>query len=121
MSDQEDQGFGSGGNVGGGVGGKAFDFAKKLLTVGIGTAFLTEEALKALVTEFKIPKEMIGGILDSAKTIRKEFIQSFSSEMMSKISEKVDPATVASQVLTDLLKNNEITFEIKVKMKERAE
>ena len=104
----------------GGVGGKAFDFAKKLLTVGIGTAFLTEEALKTLVAEFIIPKELIGGILESAKSVRKEFIQSFSAEMMGKISDKVDPATVMTQVMTEFLKNNDLTFEIKVKLKDKS-
>ena len=69
-SSKDESGFGAFGAfsaLGSGPG-KAMDFAKKLLTVGMGTAFLTEEALRALVTEFKIPKELIGGLLESATT-----------------------------------------------------
>jgi hypothetical protein len=94
---------------------KATDWAKKLLTVGVGTVFLTEEALRTLMADFKIPKEMIAGLLDSAKTARKEFIQGFSSEIFSKLSDKADPVAL----MTEFLKRNEVTFEVKVCVKEK--
>ncbi len=90
-------------------------WAKKLMTVGVGTFFLTEEALRTLVTEFKLPKEIVSGILDGAKGVRKDFMQSVVAEMMSKVSEKVDPAAI----LAEFLKKNEVTFEVKVKVKDR--
>lgn len=89
----------------------AMSWAKKLMTVGVGTFFLTEEALKTLVSEFKLPKEIVSSILDGAKGVRKEFMQNVVHEAMSRISEKVDPA----QVVSEILKRNEITLEIKIK------
>lgn len=92
-------------------------WAKKLMTVGVGTYFLTEEALKTLVSEFKLPKEIVSSVLDGAKNVRKEFMQNVVSEMMGKISDKMDPAAV----LAEFLKKNEVTFEVKVKVKEKNE
>jgi len=89
-------------------------WAKKLMTVGIGTYFLTEETLKTLVSEFKLPKEIVSGILDGAKNVRKEFMQNVVSEMMGRISDRLDP----SAVLAEFLKKNEVTFEVKVKVKD---
>ncbi len=103
--DEEKRGFGADG----------LGWAKKLMTVGVGTFFLTEDALKSLVSEFKLPKELVGSLLEGAKGVRKEFMQNFITEVMSRVSEKVDPATV----LADFLKKNEVTFEIKVKVKEK--
>ena len=92
-------------------------WAKKLMTVGVGTFFLTEEALRNLVTEFKFPKEIMGTVLDGAKSVRKEFMQNVIQEMMGKISDKVDP----SAVLAEFLKKNDVTFEIKIKVKDKSE
>ena len=49
------------------------DLMKKMLTVGVGTLFLTEESLRGLVSEIKLPKELLGGVLESANKTRKEF------------------------------------------------
>lgn len=92
-------------------------WAKKLMTVGVGTFFLTEEALRSLVTEFKFPKEIMGTVLDGAKSVRKEFMQNVVQEMMGKVSEKMDPAAI----LAEFLKKNEVTFEVKVKVKEKTD
>ena len=110
MSDPKDHGdFGK--EESGGL-----SWAKKLMTVGVGTFFLTEEALRSLVTEFKLPKEIVSSVLDGAKHVRKEFIQNFTAELMGKLSDKADPAAI----LADFLKKNEITFEIKVKIKDKT-
>ena len=90
-------------------------WAKKLMTVGVGTFFLTEEALRSLVSEFKLPKEIVSSVLDGAKHVRKEFIQNFTAELMSKMTDKIDP----SAILAEFLKKNEVTFEIKIKVKDK--
>jgi hypothetical protein len=94
----------------------ALSWAKKLMTVGVGTFFLTEEALKTLVSEFKLPKEIVGSILDGAKGVRAEFMQKVVAEAMSKVSEKMDPAAIVSEIL----KRNDITFEVKLKVTEKS-
>ena len=94
----------------------SFSWAKKILTVGVGTFFLTEEALKTLASEFKFPKEIVGTLLEGAKGVRKEFMANVVSEMMTKVSDKMDP----SVVLADFMKNNEVTLEIKIKVKDKS-
>ncbi len=93
----------------------SISWAKKLMTAGVGAFFLTEEALRTLVSEFKLPKEIVGSILDGAKNVRKEFMQNVVSEMMSKVQDKFDP----SVMMADFLKKNEITLEVKIKVKEK--
>ena len=90
-------------------------WAKKLMTVGVGTFFLTEDALKSLVSEFKIPKELVGTLLDGAKGVRKEFMQNFITEVMGRVSDNVDPSTM----IADFLRKNDVTFEIKIKVKDK--
>jgi hypothetical protein len=95
----------------------SLSWAKKLMTVGVGTFFLGEEALKTLVSEFKLPKEIVSSLLDGAKGVRKEFMQNVVAEMMNKLSDKVDPGVI----LAEFLKKNDVTFEIKVKVKEKPD
>lgn len=95
----------------------SFSWAKKIMTVGVGTFFLTEEALKTLVGEFKFPKEIVSTLLDGAKGVRKEFMANVVSEMMEKVQDKMDP----SVLLADFLKKNEVTLEIKIKVKDKSE
>jgi hypothetical protein len=95
----------------------SMSWAKKLMTAGVGTFFLTEDALKTLVAEFKLPKEIVSSILDGAKNVRKEFMQNVISEMMAKVQDKVDP----SVLIADFFKKNEVSFEIKIKVKEKTE
>jgi hypothetical protein len=95
----------------------SMSWAKKLMTAGVGTFFLTEEALRTLVSEFKLPKEIVSSILDGAKNVRKEFMQNVVSEMMSKVQDKVDPAVMVA----DFFKRNDVSLEIKIKVKEKPE
>ena len=94
-----------------------FLWAKKLMTAGVGTFFLTEESLRTLVSEFKLPKEIVSSILDGAKNVRKEFMQNVVSEMMGKIQDKVDP----SVMIAEFFKRNDVSLEIKIKVKEKPE
>jgi hypothetical protein len=94
----------------------SISWAKKLMTAGVGAFFLTEEALKTLVSEFKLPKEIVGSILDGAKNVRKEFMQNVVAEMMSKVQDKVDPTVLVSE----FFRKNEVTLEVKIKVKEKT-
>ena len=105
-SDEKNHEQESGGNL---------SWAKKLLTVGVGTFFLTEEALRSLTAQFNLPKEIVSSVLDGAKNVRKEFIQNFTAEMIGRVTEKVDPAAI----IAEFLRENEVTLEIKVKVKDK--
>jgi hypothetical protein len=92
--------------------GKAAEVMKKVLTVGIGAFFLTEESLRGLVSEFKLPKELLSAVLESANKTKGEFLKTLSRELMSQIVEKVDPAAV----IQELLAKNEIDLQIKINL-----
>jgi len=96
---------------------KAADLMKKVLTVGVGAIFLTEDALRGLVSEFKLPKEVLGGILDSAHKTKNEFLQNLSKDVLARVMEKVDPAAVLQEFLT----KNEIDLQIKINVKPKKD
>jgi len=92
---------------------KATDFVKKVLTVGMGTLFLTEESLKGMVSEFKLPKELLGGILESANKTRKEFLGNLSQDLMNRVNEKIDVRALVDEIL----EKNEIDIHMKISFK----
>src|SRR4051812_8128616 len=92
---------------------KAAEMMKKVLTVGMGAFFLTEESLRALVTEFKLPKELLTAVMDSAHKTKDEFIRTLSKEMMSQVMERVDP----SAFLEELVAKHEIELQVKINLK----
>jgi hypothetical protein len=92
---------------------KAAEVMKKVLTVGVGTLFLTEEALRSLVSELKVPKELLTGILDSANKTKNEFLHQLAQEVMTRVKDKVDPAALIKEILA----GNEIEFAVRVNFK----
>jgi hypothetical protein len=95
----------------------AADLMKKVLTVGVGALFLTEESLRGLVTDFKLPKELLGGILDAAGKTKNEFLQNLSKEVLSKITDKMDPVAL----MEEFMRKNEINLQIKINVKPKNE
>ncbi len=96
---------------------KSADLMKKVLTVGVGAVFLTEESLRAMVSEWKLPKEVIGAILESSRNTKNEFMKSMSQDVFAKIVDKVDPLAL----LTEFLTRNEVELHVKIGIKPRAE
>jgi hypothetical protein len=92
---------------------KAAEMMKKVLTVGVGTIFLTEESLRGLIGELKVPKELLGGILESAQKTKDEFLKNLSKDVMSRVSDKIDPVTLVEEFLS----RNDIDFHIKMSFK----
>src|SRR5271170_1099620 len=94
---------------------KAADLVRKALTVSIGAIFLTEESLRSLVSEFKLPKELLAGILDSANKAKNDFLQNLSRDVIGRIQDRIDPRAL----IEEILRNNEIDLNIKVRLKPR--
>jgi len=92
---------------------KAAEMMKKALTVGVGALFLTEESLKALISEFKLPKELLRPILDSAGKTKDEFLRVLSEEVLSRVAEKVDPVAFVQEFLN----RNDVEFTVRVSVK----
>lgn len=94
---------------------QATEAVKKILTVGVGAIFLTEESVRNLVSEFKLPKEILTNILDSAKKTRAEFFNKFSQDVLSRFGDQLDLRTLIEEILRD----NEINLEVKIKFKNK--
>ena len=95
---------------------KAADLVKKVLTVGVGAIFLTEESVRGLVSEFKLPKELLQGVLEGANRTKNEFLKSLEQDIMARIKDKLDPQAIVEEIL----KKNEIELTIKVNFKPKS-
>jgi hypothetical protein len=62
---------------------------KKVLTTGVTAAFMTEEAARAVLKDLPLPKEMVGGLIENARTTKTEFVAGVKSELKSYL-DKID-------------------------------
>lgn len=69
--------------------GKLGDLFKKVLTTGVTAAFMTEEAVRDLLKDVPLPKEMVGSLLENAKHTKTEFVASVKNEMRNYL-DKID-------------------------------
>lgn len=92
------------------------DVLKKVVTTGIGAAFMTEEAVKSMVNDLPLPKELISGLLQNAKDSKKEFVDSIKNELKSYLA-KIDASKEIEKVLEkyDMEVNATISFKKKQK------
>ncbi len=94
---------------------KAAELVKRALTVGVGAVFLTEESLRSMVSELKLPKELIAGLLESANKTKNDFFQKLSSDIIERVSNRLDPQALVAE----FLQKNEVEFTVKVNVKPR--
>ena len=59
------------------------DMMKKSFLIGMGCLLLTEEALRSLLSDYKLPKEIITGIIQQSYKTRDEMIRVFREEVRS--------------------------------------
>ena len=95
---------------------RSAEMMKKVLTVGVGTIFLTEEALRGMVSEWKLPKEVISAILESSRKTKNEFVQALSQDVFARIVDKVDPMALVQEFLS----RNEIELNIRIAVKPKG-
>ena len=62
------------------------DILKKVVSVGVGAAFLTEDALKNILKDAPIPKDIVSGILQNAKNAKSDFTQGLRDEFKKYLS-----------------------------------
>lgn len=62
---------------------------KKVFTVGVSAAFMTEESIRTYLGEMKLPKEVLQFLLQSASKSKDEITQRVSKELVAMIH-KID-------------------------------
>ncbi len=92
------------------------DIFKKVVNTGISAAFMTEDAVKGIIQELPIPKEVVNGLLQNAKNSKEEFIASVKSELKHYLGQ-ID----VSQEIDRILKNYDIEVNAKFSFKPKEQ
>jgi len=72
------------------------DAIKDVFTVGVGAAFMTEDAVRNYLSELKVPKEILNLLLQSASKSKDEITNRVSKEIINLV-QKVDFAKEISK------------------------
>jgi len=72
------------------------DTVKKVFTAGVSAAFMTEESLRAYVSELKLPKEALNLLIQGANKSKDEMTQRVTKEIVG-IIQKIDFVKEASK------------------------
>lgn len=72
------------------------DALKRLFTVGMGAAFMTEDAIRSYLGELKLPKEVMSYLLQGARKSKEELTSRVGNEIVS-IIRKIDVVQEASR------------------------
>lgn len=87
---------------------------KKVVSVGVGAAFMTEESVKKILEDLPLPKEILTGLVQNAKGAKEDFTNGIREELRNYLS-KVD----ASKIATDILDRYDVEVEAKFKFKKK--
>jgi hypothetical protein len=96
---------------------KLTDVLKKLVSAGIGAAFMTEESVRQYLTELKLPKEVMNMVLQGAQKSKDELMNRVGNEVI-KIIQKIDFVSEASRFVEE--HKFRITAEIDVVKKDTS-
>ena len=100
-----------------GEGPKGFDILKKLISAGVGAAFMTEESVRTYLTELKLPKDVLHLLLQGAQKSKDELMDRVGNEII-KIVQKIDYVKEASRFVEE--HKFKITAEVDVVKKHPA-
>jgi hypothetical protein len=90
------------------------DVIKKVVSVGVGAAFMTEDAIKSFLSEFQLPKDIVSGIQNNAKSAKKDFIEMIRTELSKKF-EEIDSSEFFDELLDKYDIEVKATFSFKRK------
>lgn len=90
------------------------DIAKKVVAVGVGAAFLTEESIRTALGEVKLPKEILNSLLQNASKTKEVVADQVTKEIV-KIISKIDIVKEASRFVEE----HKFTIEIDIKKKDK--
>jgi hypothetical protein len=94
------------------------DIFRKVVNTGISAAFMTEDAVKGLIQDLPLPKEMAQGLLANAKQTKEEFVGSVKNELKTYL-DKIDISKEIDRVLEKY--DIEVTAKVKFNKKEESE
>lgn len=87
------------------------DILKKVLNTGVSAAFMTEDAIKNMVGDLPLPKELVQGLINNAKNTRDDFITSVKTELRERL-ERID----VSKEIDRIIENYDMEVNAKIKL-----
>lgn len=90
------------------------DILRRVVSTGMSAAFMTEDAVKELISGLPLPKEMIAGLLQNAKATRNEFIGSVKNELKTYL-DRLD----VSKEVDRVLENYDLEISAKIKFNKK--
>ncbi|MCO4793067.1 MAG: hypothetical protein KC493_05105 [Bacteriovoracaceae bacterium] len=95
---------------------KIGDVIKKVVSIGVGAAFMTEDAVKTVLNDLPLPKDIVNGLLQNAKSAKTDFAEGVREEVGKYLS-KVDPKTL----LDEMLQNYDVEVNAKFSFSKKEE
>lgn len=94
------------------------EMVRKVMSVGLGAAFMTEESVRSALSGLNLPKEVIGTILSQANRGKEDLLNRIGNETIKLIS-KIDFVKEASRFVEE--HKFRINAEIEVVKKENGD
>lgn len=94
------------------------EMLKRVMSVGLGAAFMTEESVRSALGGMNLPKEVLSSILQGANRSKEEFLNKVGNETI-KILSKIDFVKEASRFVEE--HKFRINAEIEVVKKDSGE
>lgn len=76
------------------------DMLKRVMSVGLGAAFMTEESIRNTLGDMKLPKDVLNNILTGANRSKEELLNRIGNETIKLIS-KIDFVKEASRFVEE--------------------
>ncbi len=93
---------------------KISDTVKKIISVGVGAAFMTEDAVKGVLHDLPLSKDILSGVMQNAKSTKEDFIHSVKDEVHSYLK-NLDPKVLIDGVLERYDVEVQATFKFRKK------
>jgi len=94
--------------------GRISETVKKIISVGVGAAFMTEDAVKGVLQDLPLSKDILSGLVQNAKSTKEEFVGSLREEIRSYLK-NVDASTLVDNILDRYDIEVNATFQFKKK------
>lgn len=98
--------------------GKFSEMLRKVMSVGLGAAFMTEESVRGALGGLNLPKDVLAGILSQANRGKEEMLNKIGNETI-KLIQRIDFVKEASRFVEE--HKFRIQAEIEVVKKESGE
>lgn len=97
---------------------KLSDTIKKIVSVGVGAAFMTEDAVKGVLADLPLSKDILSGLVQNAKSTKEEFVKSIRDEINSYLK-NVDPKVLVDHIVENYDIEVKSSFVLKKKSVEK--